>query len=72
MHLFPFPWLLNYNHASQCNKSSTHLLSIRFWLKIFFPFLQIMVSHMAMSYGLQVAQMNEGSALESFLDLTLT
>ncbi len=31
-----------------------------------------MASRMAMSYGLQVAQVNEEPALESYLDLTLT
>jgi len=31
-----------------------------------------MASHMATSYGLQAAQVNEEPALESFLDLTLT
>jgi hypothetical protein len=39
---------------------------------IFFPFLEIMASHMAKSYGPQVAQVNEESPSESFLDLTLT
>ncbi len=35
---FRFPWPINYNHASRCNKSSTHPLSIWFWLKIYFSF----------------------------------
>ncbi len=32
---FIFPWPINYNHTSRCNKSSTHSLPIWFWLKIF-------------------------------------
>ncbi len=33
-----FPWPINYNHTSRCNKSSTHSLSIWFWLNFFsFP-----------------------------------
>jgi hypothetical protein len=39
---------------------------------IFFPFLEIMASHMVMSYGPQGAQVNEEPPPESFLDLTLT
>ncbi len=35
-HLFPFPWSINYDYASQCNKSSTPSLSIWFWLKLWF------------------------------------
>jgi hypothetical protein len=35
-HFLPFPWSINYNYASQCNKSSTPSLSIWFWLKIWF------------------------------------
>jgi len=35
-HFIPFPWPINYNCASRCNKSSTHSLSIWFWLKILF------------------------------------
>ncbi len=42
------------------------------WLKISSFFLEIMVLHMAMSYKLQVAQVNEESASESSLALTLT
>jgi hypothetical protein len=38
---------------------------------IYFPFLEIMVSRMATSYGFQIAQMNEKPSPESFLDLTL-
>jgi len=41
------------------------------WLKISFVFLKIMVLRMATSYGLQAAQMNEESALESSLYLML-
>jgi hypothetical protein len=37
-HFLPFPWPINYNHASQCNKSFTHSLLIWFWMKIFFSF----------------------------------
>jgi len=42
------------------------------WLKISSFFLEIMVLHMAMSYKLQVAQVNEEPASESSLALTLT
>ncbi len=35
-HFFLFLWSINYNYASQCNKSSTPSLSIWFWLKIWF------------------------------------
>ncbi len=38
----------------------------------FFPFLEIMASHMVTSYGPQAAQANEEPPLESSLDLTLT
>jgi len=41
------------------------------WLKISSFFLEIMVSHMAMSYRPQAAQTNEKSALESSLTLML-
>jgi hypothetical protein len=41
-------------------------------LKIFFPFLEIMVSRMATSYGPQAAQVNEESIPKSSIDLTLT
>jgi hypothetical protein len=33
-----FPWFINYIHASQCTKSSTHSLSNWFWSKIFYFF----------------------------------
>jgi hypothetical protein len=72
MHFLPFPWPINYNYASWCNKSFTHSLSIWFWLNIYFLFLEIMVSRMATSYGPQATQMNEELSLESSLDLTLT
>ncbi len=42
------------------------------WSKMSYFFLEIMASHMAMSYMPQAMQMNEESALESSLDLTLT
>jgi hypothetical protein len=58
-HFLPFPWPINYNHASWCNKSSIHPLPIWFWLKIVFPFLEIMASHMNTSYRPQAVQMNE-------------
>jgi hypothetical protein len=51
MHFLPFPWPINYDRASWCNKSSTPSLPIWFWLKIYFPFLEIMASDMATSYG---------------------
>jgi len=41
------------------------------WLKISSFFLEIMASHMAMSYGLQAAQMSEELISESSLALTL-
>jgi hypothetical protein len=41
-------------------------------LKVFFPFLEIMASRMATSYGPQVAQVNEESVPKSSLDLMLT
>ncbi len=59
MPFLPIPWPINYNHASQCNKSSTHPLSIWLWSKIYFPFLEFMASRMTTSYRLQVAQVNE-------------
>ncbi len=34
MHFFIFLWSINYDFASQCNKSYTPSLSIWFWLKI--------------------------------------
>jgi hypothetical protein len=61
MHSFLFPWLVNSNHACQCNKSSTDSLPNWFWLKISFPFLEIMASHMATFYGPPTAQVNEKS-----------
>jgi hypothetical protein len=36
LHFFLFPRSINYDFASQCNKSSTPSLSIWFWLKILF------------------------------------
>jgi hypothetical protein len=36
MPFLPFPWPINYNHASKCTKSSTHSSSSWFWSKIFF------------------------------------
>jgi hypothetical protein len=41
------------------------------WLKISSFFLEIMASSMAMSYNLQVAQLNEEPTSESSLDLML-
>jgi hypothetical protein len=38
----------------------------------FFPFLEIMASRMAMSYELQIIQVNEKLPPKSSLDLTLT
>jgi hypothetical protein len=38
----------------------------------FLFFFEFMALHMTMSYGPQVAQVNEKSPLESYLDLTLT
>jgi len=71
MHFLPFPWPINYDYASRCHKSFPHSLPIWFWLKIYFPFLKIMVSRMATSYRFQTTQMNEKSALESSLNLIL-
>jgi hypothetical protein len=47
-------------------------LLIWFWLQIFFPFFEIMVSRMATFYGPQAAQVNEEPTPKSSLDLTLT
>jgi hypothetical protein len=69
---FLFLWLINYNHASWCNKFSTHSLLIWLWLKISFPFLEIMALRMATSYGPQATQMNEKLVPESFWDLSST
>jgi uncharacterized membrane protein len=41
-------------------------------IEFFFPFLEITALHMAMSYSLQAAQMNEELPLDSSLELTLT
>jgi hypothetical protein len=71
-HFFPFPWPINYDRTSRCNKSSTHSLPIWFWLKISFPFLEILMSHMATSHGPQTAQVNEEPFPKSYVDLTLT
>ncbi len=57
MHFFPFSRFINYNCASQCNKSST--LHCRFdfdWSSDFFPLPKIMASRMVTSYGPQAAQ----------------
>jgi hypothetical protein len=35
-HFLPFPWFINYECSSQCNKSSTPSLLIWFWLKFWF------------------------------------
>jgi len=72
MHFLLFLWSINYNPASWCNKSFTHSLLIWFWLKISLIFLDILASRMATSYRPQVAQVNEKSAPETSLDLTLT
>ncbi len=69
---FPFPWPINYDHTSRCHKSFPHSLPIWFWLKIYFPFLEIMVLCMVTSYESQTAQLNEKPASKSSLDLTLT
>jgi hypothetical protein len=71
-HFLIFPWPTNYNCASWCNKSFTHSLLIWFWLKIYFPFLEIMASRMVTSYEPQATQVNEESAPKLFLNLTLT
>jgi hypothetical protein len=42
------------------------------WLKISSFSLEIMVSHLAMSYGFHAEQANEELAPKSYLDLTLT
>jgi hypothetical protein len=51
-HSLLFLWPINYDYASWCNKSSTHSLSIWFWLKISFLFLKIMASRMTTTYRL--------------------
>ncbi len=71
MHFPTFPWPINYDRAFQCHKSFLHSLLIWFWLKIIFPFLEIMASHMATSYKPQVTQMNEKLTPKSALDLAL-
>jgi hypothetical protein len=68
-HFLLFLWFIKYNPTSRCNKFSTHSLLIWFWLKISFPFFEIMVLCMAKP---QAAQVNEESAPETFLNLTLT
>jgi hypothetical protein len=70
-YFFSFPWPINYNHASQITKSSTHSSSSWFWSKIF-PFFEFMVLHMITFYGLQATQMNEEPPQKSSLNLTLT
>ncbi len=35
-HFLHFPWYINYDFATQCNKYSTPSLSIWFWLKLWF------------------------------------
>jgi hypothetical protein len=72
MPFLPFLSPINYNHTSQCTKSSTNSLLSWFWLKIFFPFLKFMASCMTTSYEPQTAQVNEDLPLESSLNLTLT
>jgi hypothetical protein len=41
MHFLLFPWSINYNPASWCNKSSTHSLLIWFRLNFFFLSLKL-------------------------------
>jgi hypothetical protein len=55
MHFLHFPSPINYDRAFRCHKSFLHSLLIWFWLKIIFPFLEIMASHMANFYGPQAA-----------------
>jgi hypothetical protein len=70
-HFLPFPWPINYNRASRCNKSFTHSLLI--WLKIedLFPFPWNYGVCIFTSYKPQITQVNEEPALESSLDLML-
>jgi hypothetical protein len=49
--------------------SPPHIHFDLIWLKIFSLFLEIMASRMAMSYGLQAAQVNKELAPKSSLDL---
>jgi hypothetical protein len=72
MHFFIFPWPINYNHAFLMLHVPHTFIVDSFWLKIYSIVLEIMVSHMATSYGPQVTQVNEESAPKSSLDLTLT
>ncbi len=59
-YFLPFPWSINYDRASPCNKSSTPSLSIWFWLKLWFlSSLEIMASPMVTFYGPQAAHANE-------------
>ncbi len=66
-HILPFPrskvMIVHFNVTSPPH------LHCRFdfdWSSDFFPFLEIMASHMVTSYGPQVAQANEKSSPESF------
>jgi len=72
MHFFPFPCPINYDRVFWCHTSFPHSLPIWFWLKIYFPFLEIMVLHMATFYKPQTAQVNEECISKSSLDLMLT
>ncbi len=53
-HFLPFPWPINYDCASRCNKSSTHSSPIWFWLNIFFIFLEIMALCIGILTGLKL------------------
>jgi hypothetical protein len=72
MFFFPFSWPINYNPAFWCTKSFTHSSLRWLKLKIFFPFLEFMVSRITIFIGPQSTQMNEELPPWSSLDLTLT
>jgi hypothetical protein len=70
-HSLPFPWPINYNRVFLMSQVPHTFIIDSIWLKISSIFLEIMASHMATSYGPQVAQMNEELTSESSLDLML-
>ncbi len=70
-YFLPFPWPINYNHASGSTKSSTYHCQVDFDQR-FFPFLEFMALHMTTFHGLQAAKMNEELPQELSLNVTLT
>ncbi len=70
-HSFLFPWPINFDRIFLMSQIPHTFIIDSIWLNIFSFFLEIMASHMAMSYGPQAVQMNKESTLKSSLDLTL-